>query len=111
MGSYLKPGKSSHTRATFFKPEGASSTFYPAKVNANLAQLSDGLLKHKHAISIKDKDAGVAEAFARESSALLNHLLWLTDLLVVLNERLVDPQNIPTIPPIISQVLEHQRWV
>ena len=36
MGLYLKPGKSSHTRATYFKPEGASSTFYPAKVNANL---------------------------------------------------------------------------
>ena len=33
------------------------------------------------------------------------------DLLVVLNKRMVDPQNIPTIQPIKSQVLEHQRWV
>ena len=111
MGSFLKPGKSSHTRATFFKPEGASSTFYPAKVNANLVELSDGPLKDKHAIPHTDKDAEVSESFARESSALHSHLLWLTDLLVVLNERMVDPQNVPTIQPIISQVLEHQRRV
>ena len=52
MGSFLKPGKTSHTRATYFKPEGAVSTFFPAKVNANLAELSDGLLKDKHSIPI-----------------------------------------------------------
>ena len=28
MGSYLKPGKSSHTKGTYFEPEGASSNFY-----------------------------------------------------------------------------------
>ena len=57
MGSFLKPGKTSHTRATYFKPEGAVSTFSPAKVNANLAELSDGPLKEKHSIPISDKDA------------------------------------------------------
>ena len=111
MGSFLKPGKTSHTRATYFKPEGASSTFYPPKVNANLVELSNGPLKDKHAIPLTDKDTEVAEAFGRESSALHSHLLWLTDLLVVLNDRMVDPQNIPTIQPMIAQVLEHQRWV
>ena len=64
MGSYLKPRRSSHTRATYFKPEGGSSTFYPARINANLAELSDGPLKEKHSISLTDKDAEVAEAFA-----------------------------------------------
>ena len=97
MGSFLKPGKTSHTRATYFKLEGASSTFYPAKVNANLVELSDGPLKDKHAIPLTDEDDKVAEAFRRESSASHSHMLWLTDLLVVLNDRLVDPRTIPTI--------------
>ena len=87
------------------------STFYPAKVNANLVELSDGPLKDKHAIPLMDKDAEVAEAFRQESSALHSHLLWLTDLLVVLDDQMADPQNIPTIQPMIAQVLEHQRWV
>ena len=74
-------------------------------------ELSDGPLKDKHAIPLMDKDAEVAEAFGRESSALHSHLLWLTNLLVVLNDRLADPRNVPTIQPMIAQVLEHQRWV
>ena len=34
MGKYLKPGKLSQTRSTYFKPEGASSIIFPARVNA-----------------------------------------------------------------------------
>ena len=74
-------------------------------------ELSDGPLKDKHDIPLTDKDAEVAEAFGRESSTLHSHLLWLTDLLVVPNDRLVDSRNVPTIQPMIAQVLEHQRWV
>ena len=87
------------------------STFYPAKVNTNMVELSDGPLKDKYSIPLSEKDAETAEAFGRESSALDSHLLWLRDLLVVLNDRLADPRNVPTIQPMIAQVLEHQRWV
>ena len=66
--------------------------------------------KEKHASSIT-KDAEVAEIFARESSALHSHLLWLTDLLVVLNDKMANPHNRATIHPIVAQVLEHQKWV
>ena len=87
------------------------STFYPAKVNTNMVELSDGLLKDKHSIPLSDKDAETTEAFGHESSALHSQLLWLTDLLVVLNNRLADPRNVPTVQPMITHVLEHQRWV
>ena len=52
MGSYLKAGKMSQTCAAYFKPEVMSSTLYPAQVNANLADLSDGPLKDKKSISM-----------------------------------------------------------
>ena len=73
MGSYVKP--SSHSKATYFKPEGMLSTFYLSRVNTNLVEISDGLLKEKHTISFTDKDTEVAETFARESLALNSHLL------------------------------------
>ena len=47
MGMYLKAGKMSQTRATYFKLDGALSTLYPAWTNTNLADLSDGLVKDK----------------------------------------------------------------
>ena len=40
IGSYLKSGKSSQMRSTFFKPEGASITFQSARINANFTDLS-----------------------------------------------------------------------
>ena len=52
----------------------------------------------------------MAEIIARESSAFHSYLLWLTDLLMVLNIKMADPDNRTTIQPIISQVLDHQRW-
>ena len=75
MGNYLlKAGRSSQLRCTYFKPEGASSTLHLAKVNANLADLSDRPLKDKKSISISDKDAEVDESLIRESGALKSHL-------------------------------------
>ena len=88
-----------------------SSTFYPAKFNANLGELSDRTLKEKHVIFRTNKNTKVAEAFARESSALHSHLLRLTDFLMALNRKMEDPNTRKTIHPIILQVLEHQRWV
>ena len=95
------------TKGMYFKAEGASSTFYPARVNANLVKIWFGPLKEKHMISLTHKDTEVAETFARESSALHSHLLGLTDLLMALNSKMEDPSTRPTIQPIISQVLEH----
>ena len=109
MGSYLKPGKSSQLK--YFKPEGASSTFYSTKVNTNLGKLADGSLKEKHVISLTDKDTKVAETFAKESSALHSHLLWLMDLLMALNRKMKDPSTRAPSQPIVSQVLGHQKWV
>ena len=60
-------------------------------------------------MSLMDKDTEVAETFTKESSALHSHLLWLTDLLMTLNHKMADLSTRPTIQPIISQVLEHQR--
>ena len=62
-------------------------------------------------IFLTDKDTEVAETFSRESSALHIHLLWLTDLLVALNNKMEDPFTRRTIQPIVDLVLEHQRWV
>ena len=84
MGKHLKPGNLSQMRFTYFKPEGASSTLYPARVNANLADVSEGPLKEKHSVGLTEKDTEVVEALSREATALQSHLLWLTDLLVAL---------------------------
>ena len=80
-------------------------------MKANLGEISNCHLKEKHFISFTDKDTKVAETFARESSALDRHLLWLTDLLLALNSKIEDPSTWPIIQPFISQVLEHQRWL
>ena len=111
MGSYLKAGKLAQTRAAYFKPEGASWTIYPARVNANFADLSDGPLKDNKSISIGDRDAEDTESLSRESTALHSHLLWLSDLLMVLTHRLEDPSAVTVIQPILVKVLEHQKWV
>ena len=100
-------------RCTYFLPEDASSTLYPARGNANLASnlVSDGPLKEKHSISLTEKDTEVAEALSREATALRCHLLWLTDLLVALTQRLDQP-NAPTmIQVIMTKVLEDQKGV
>ena len=55
-------------------------------------------------ISLTDNDTEVAETFARESSALHSQLLWLTDPLVALNNKMEDARSRPTIQPSISQV-------
>lgn len=60
MGSYYRPGKSSQIGRIYFKPKGTSFTFYPARVNANLSNLSDGTLKEKRSISLSNKDSEVA---------------------------------------------------
>ena len=101
----------SQARAAYFKPEGASLTLYPARVNANLAGLSDGPLKDKMSFSIGEPDMEVTKSLSRESTALHSHLLWLTNLLLVLSKRLEQPSAVPVIQPIIVKVLQHQKWV
>lgn len=107
MGNFLKAGKSSQTRCTYFKPEGASSTLYPARVNANLTEFLDG----PQDPLLSQKTTEVAESLIRESMALQSHLLWVTDLLTALAKRLVQPYSRDTIQPILVKVLEHQKWV
>ena len=70
MGSYLTPGKSSHSKGTYLKPEGTSSTLYLARVKANLVEISSGPLNEKHMISLTDKDIEVAETSVMESLVL-----------------------------------------
>ena len=77
-------------------------------MNANLGEISDDLVKEKHALSLPDKDTKVSVTFSTESWALHSHVLWLTDLLMALNKKMEDPSTRSTIQPIISQVLEHQ---
>ena len=45
------------------------STFYPASVNTNLVEISDGPLKEKHTTSLTDKDTEVPETFAGSLSS------------------------------------------
>ena len=97
MGKYLKPGKLSQARCTYFKPEGASFTLYSAKVNANLADISDGNLKARHSMTISKKDPEVAESLIREATAIQRQFLRLTDLLVALTQRLDQPDAASTI--------------
>ena len=58
MDNYLKGGKSSQTCCSYFKLEGAASTLYPARVNANLTEISNGPLKDKQCITEKDTSRG-----------------------------------------------------
>ena len=58
IGNYLKAEMSSQIHCSYFKPEGASSILYLARVNANLAELSDGPLKDKQSITLTEKDTG-----------------------------------------------------
>ena len=80
-------------------------------MNANLGELSDGPLKKNALFPLQTKDTEVAETFARESSVLHIHLLWLTDLLMAFNRKMEDPNTRATIQPIVTQVLEPQKWV
>ena len=101
--NYLKTLKSSQTRCTYFKPEGASSTLYSARFKANLTDLSDCPLKDHHlSHHLWERH--------RESTALQSHLLWLSDLLMALTRKLEQPSCRPTNQPILTKVLEHQKW-
>ena len=99
MGSYLKAGKMCVSNT------GSFSTLYPARVNASLADLSDGPLKDKKSISIGERNTEITESLTRESTALHSHLLWLTDLLLALTKRLEQPSAVPVVQPIIVKVL------
>ena len=93
----------------YFKPEGETQPFYPARINTNLIEFSDVPLKDKKFVPISDKDRQIAKSLARESSAPQSHLLWLTDLLVALNNRMEAPNSRATIQPIVAEVLQHQK--
>ena len=58
MGNYLNSDRSFQLRYAYFKPEDASSTLYPARVNANLGDFSDGPLKDKIFISLSEQEEG-----------------------------------------------------
>ena len=109
MGKYLKPGRLAQTSSTYFRPEGASSTIFPAGVNANLSDVSDGPMKDKCSVNLSKQDTEVTEALYREAAALQNHLLWVTDLLMLLAQRLEQPNAAVTIQPILSKVLDNQK--
>ena len=49
MGKYLK--------RTYFCPEWASSTIFPARVNANLSDVSDGPMKDKCSVTLSERDS------------------------------------------------------
>ena len=80
-------------------------------MNANLADISDGPLKDRHSVTLSEKDTEVVESLTRESTALQSHLLWLTDLLMALTQRLDQPNATSTIQPILVKVMQHQKWV
>ena len=65
MGKYLKPSKLAHTRTTYFRPEGESSTIFPARANANLSDVSDGPIKDKCSVNLLERDTEVTEALCR----------------------------------------------
>ena len=48
------------------------------------------------------------EGYFRKAAALQSHLLWITDLLVALNQRLQQPNSAEVIQPIMAQVFECQ---
>ena len=53
----------------------------------------------------------ITESLTHESSALPSHLLWLTDLLLALTKRLEHSNTVLAIQPILTKVLQHQKWV
>ena len=56
-------------------------------------------------------NGNLVEALSREATVLQSHLLWLTDLLVSLTQQMDQPTAFSTIQPIMTKVLEHQKWV
>ena len=64
MGKYLNPCKLPQMRTTYFRPEGVSCTIFPARVNANLSDIS---------VSLSERDTEVTEALYREAAALLSY--------------------------------------
>ena len=108
IGKYLKPGKLAQTRTTYFRPEGASSTIFPARVNANLSDVSDGPMKDKLSVNLSERDTEVTEALSRGAAALQSHLL-VTFPLMILAQRLEQPNASATIEPILTKVLDHQK--
>ena len=91
MGKYLKPGRLSQTRTMYFCPEGASSTICPAQINTNLSDVSDGPMKDEHSVTLSERESEVTEALCREAAALQSHLVWVTDLLMLLAQKLEQP--------------------
>ena len=65
----------------------------------------------KSSMSLFEKDLEVAESLSRQATALQSHLLWPADLLVALTQKLDQPNHAPTIQPIMTRVLQHQKWV
>ena len=87
------------------------STIYPVRINANLGNVSDGPMKDKHSVTLSERDSEVTEALCREAAALQSHLLWITDLLMLLAQKLEQPGAAATVQPILSKVLDHQKWI
>ena len=83
----------------------------PGRVNASLADISDGPLKEKHSVGLTEKDPEVAESLSREAMVLQSHLLWLMELLEALTRWLDQPNAVAMIQPIMTRVLEHMKWV
>ena len=62
-------------------------------------------------ISISKRDAEIAVSLTHESTACHSHLMWLTDLLLVLTKRLEQPNAVIAIQPMLTKILQHQKWV
>ena len=57
------------------------------------------------------KKTWTSESLTCESTALYNHLLWFTHLLLALTKTLEQPSVVLAIQPILTNVLQHQKWV
>ena len=105
ISSFRKGGKHSNTRISYFHQKGKlPQTLYPSKVKAPLSGLFPGPMRTRGLLT---KEAESAEQYYREASALQSHLLWISDILLTLNQRL---QQLVVNQPTITQVLEHQRF-
>ena len=69
-GQISQAMKVARTKTTYFRPEGASLTIFPARVNANLSDVSDGPMKDKCSVNLSKRDTEVTEALCREAAAL-----------------------------------------
>jgi len=109
MGAFLSNAKV--VQPKFFKPLGQSSTFYPAKVNANLKDLSSKPFKQPGSLVLSDKDLEVKEAAARELAILHSHSLWMADLMSEVNDKLEAGATIQDVVQTNKRVLHHMKSV